>query len=95
MRFVIVAHRVQVREAGIGVCSGGIIGMGEGETDRVGLLHSLATLKQHPESVPINALVPVEGTPLAKQVNWLMFKSPPMICNSYLSHCITLLKCWA
>eukprot|EP00960_Hanusia_phi_P030491 748651-Hanusia_phi.AAC.2 len=57
----------KVREAGISVCSGGIIGMGEKELDRVGLLHMLATLPEHPESVPINALVPVEGTPLAKK----------------------------
>ncbi|EPS62502.1 hypothetical protein M569_12287, partial [Genlisea aurea] len=56
-----------VREAGINVCSGGIIGLGEGEEDRVGLLHVLATLPEHPESVPINALVPVKGTPLQDQ----------------------------
>ncbi|KAK9827370.1 hypothetical protein WJX81_002511 [Elliptochloris bilobata] len=53
-----------VREAGISVCAGGIIGLGEGPTDRVGLLHQLATLREHPESVPINALVAVAGTPL-------------------------------
>lgn len=55
-----------VREAGITVCSGGIIGMGETDTDRIGLLQQLATLEPHPESVPINVLVPVEGTPLGK-----------------------------
>lgn len=54
-----------VREAGISVCSGGIIGLGEGHTDRVSLLHTLATLPAHPESVPVNALVANEGTPLA------------------------------
>lgn len=54
-----------VREAGITVCCGGIIGMGESEADRIGLLQELANQKPHPESVPINALVPVEGTPLA------------------------------
>jgi biotin synthase len=54
-----------VRKAGITVCCGGILGMGEKETDRVGLLQQLATLKPHPESVPINMLVRVEGTPLA------------------------------
>jgi len=53
-----------VREAGISVCCGGILGLGEEENDRVGLLHVLATLPEHPESVPINALVSVEGTPL-------------------------------
>ncbi|XP_078165232.1 radical SAM superfamily protein [Carex rostrata] len=56
-----------VRDAGINVCSGGIIGLGEAEEDRVGLLHTLATLPTHPESVPINALVPVKGTPLQDQ----------------------------
>jgi biotin synthase len=54
-----------VRKAGITVCCGGILGMGELEADRIGLLHRLATLAPHPESVPINMLVRVEGTPLA------------------------------
>jgi biotin synthase len=54
-----------VRKAGITVCCGGILGMGEREADRIGLLHQLATLAAHPESVPINMLVRVEGTPLA------------------------------
>jgi biotin synthase len=54
-----------VRKAGISVCCGGIIGMGESEDDRIALLHTLATLPEPPESVPINALVAVAGTPLA------------------------------
>jgi biotin synthase len=54
-----------VRRAGITVCCGGILGMGEKVSDRVGLLHQLATLRPHPESVPINMLVRVDGTPLA------------------------------
>jgi len=54
-----------VRKAGITVCCGGILGMGEREEDRIGLLLQLASLKPHPESVPINMLVRVEGTPLA------------------------------
>src|SRR5207253_8038301 len=54
-----------VRKAGITVCCGGIIGMGESDEDRIGLLYQLATLNPHPESVPINLLVRVEGTPLA------------------------------
>lgn len=54
----------RVRKAGITVCSGGIIGMGESVDDRVGMLIELATLDPHPESVPINALVRVPGTPL-------------------------------
>ena len=54
----------RVRSAGINVCSGGIIGMGEGEQDRAGMLITLANLPEHPQSVPINALMRVEGTPL-------------------------------
>ncbi len=53
-----------VRSAGINVCSGGIVGMGETRADRVGFVHTLATLPRHPESVPVNALVPVKGTVL-------------------------------
>lgn len=53
-----------VRKAGISVCSGGIIGLGETHEDRIGMLHTLATLPTHPGSVPINALVRVKGTPL-------------------------------
>lgn len=52
----------QVRSAGMNVCCGGIVGMGEAREDRVGLIHALATLPQHPKSVPVNALVPVKGT---------------------------------
>ncbi|MGB7025453.1 MAG: biotin synthase BioB [Candidatus Acidiferrales bacterium] len=55
----------RVRKAGITVCCGGILGIGESEKDRVGLLHQLANLNPHPESVPINVLARVEGTPLA------------------------------
>jgi biotin synthase len=54
----------RVRSAGMKVCSGGIIGMGESEKDRIGLLVALANMPVHPESVPINQLVRVEGTPL-------------------------------
>jgi len=53
-----------VRESGMKICSGGILGMGETATDRIGLLRQLANLPQHPESVPINMLVKVKGTPL-------------------------------
>jgi len=56
-----------VRKAGINVCCGGIVGMGEDVEDRAGLLCSLANLPVHPESVPINQLVRVEGTPLAQE----------------------------
>lgn len=56
----------EVRSAGINVCCGGIVGMGEAREDRVGMIHALATLAPHPESVPINMLVQVEGTPVAR-----------------------------
>jgi len=54
-----------VRDAGIATCCGGIIGMGETRRDRAGLLHQLAILPRHPDSLPINALMPIQGTPLA------------------------------
>ena len=53
-----------VRKSGINVCSGGIVGMGETREDRVGFIQTLSTLPEHPESVPVNALVPVKGTVL-------------------------------
>jgi biotin synthase len=66
-----------VRRAGISVCSGGIIGIGETHDDRIGMLQTLSTLPQHPESVPINALVRVAGTPLAGEAKidtWEMIR---------------------
>jgi biotin synthase len=64
-----------VRDAGIAVCCGGIVGMGESAEDRVGLIHALASLPVHPESVPINALVQIDGTPqkLAKPLDPIEF----------------------
>lgn len=56
-----------VRKSGISVCSGGIIGLGETDADRIDMIHTLATLPEHPESVPVNALVAVAGTPLENQ----------------------------
>ena len=56
----------KVRKAGISVCCGGIIGLGETHEDRINMLLTLSTLPEHPESVPINALVPIQGTPLEK-----------------------------
>ncbi len=53
-----------VRKAGVTVCSGGILGLGETHEDRIKMLHTLSTLPEHPDSVPINALVPIAGTPL-------------------------------
>ena len=55
-----------VRNAGVNVCCGGIVGMGETRRDRASLLHSLATLPEHPDSLPVNALVPIKGTPLGE-----------------------------
>jgi biotin synthase len=71
-----------IRKSGISVCSGGIIGMGEAETDRIGLLHTLATLPEHPESVPVNALVPVEGTPLEAQEKVSVWEMVRMIATA-------------
>jgi biotin synthase len=71
-----------VRAAKISVCSGGIIGMGEKEGDRIGMLHTLATLPEHPESVPVNALVPVEGTPLEDQEKVSVWEMIRMIATA-------------
>ncbi|MFT2011416.1 biotin synthase BioB [Pontibacter sp. 13R65] len=71
-----------VREAGISVCSGGIIGLGETDEDRIGMLHTLSTLPQHPESVPVNALVPVKGTPLAEQPRVSVWEMVRMIATA-------------
>ncbi len=57
-----------VRDAGMNTCCGGIVGMGEARRDRAGLLHALATLPAHPDSLPINGLVPVSGTPLGDKI---------------------------
>jgi biotin synthase len=69
----------RVRQAGITVCSGGIIGMGEGRRDRYGLLQQLSNQRPHPESVPINLLVRVPGTPLAGQLTVDSFEVVRMI----------------
>jgi len=71
-----------VRNAKISVCSGGIIGLGEQEGDRIGMLHTLATLPEHPESVPVNALVPVEGTPLEGQPRVSVWEMLRMIATA-------------
>uniref|UniRef100_UPI00404B4DB9 biotin synthase BioB n=1 Tax=Fulvivirga sp. TaxID=1931237 RepID=UPI00404B4DB9 len=71
-----------VRNAKISVCSGGIIGLGESEGDRIGMLHTLATLPEHPESVPVNALVPVEGTPLEDQPKVSVWEMIRMIATA-------------
>ncbi|MET0752106.1 MAG: biotin synthase BioB, partial [Pyrinomonadaceae bacterium] len=71
-----------VRKAGITVCSGGIIGMGEGLPDRYGLLAQLANQNPHPESVPINQLVKVEGTPLENEKSLDAFEFVRMIATA-------------
>lgn len=71
-----------VRNAKISVCSGGIIGLGEREEDRIGMLHTLSTLPEHPESVPVNALVPVEGTPLEDQEKVSIWEMVRMIATA-------------
>jgi biotin synthase len=71
-----------VRSAGLTVCCGGIIGMGEKETDRLKLLQTLATMNPHPESVPINALVAVKGTPLENQKPVSVWEMARMIATA-------------
>jgi len=71
-----------VRNADISVCSGGIIGLGEQQVDRIGMLHTLSTLPKHPESVPVNALVPVEGTPLEDQPRVSVWEMLRMIATA-------------
>lgn len=71
-----------VRKAEISVCSGGIIGMGESINDRIGMLHTLSNLPEHPESVPVNALVPVEGTPLEEQPRVSVWEMIRMIATA-------------
>jgi len=71
-----------VRHAKISVCSGGIIGLGETENDRIGMLHTLSTLPEHPESVPVNALIPVEGTPLEDQEKVSIWEMIRMIATA-------------
>ncbi|MFN8284070.1 MAG: biotin synthase BioB [Chitinophagales bacterium] len=70
-----------VRKAGISVCSGGIIGMGESHDARIGMILTLATLPEHPESVPVNALVAVEGTPLEDMKRVSVFDMVRMIAT--------------
>ncbi|NJM24517.1 MAG: biotin synthase BioB [Bacteroidia bacterium] len=74
-----------VRQAKISVCSGGIIGMGEQHDDRVGMLLTLANLPEHPESVPVNALVPVAGTPLENQPRVSVWEMLRMIATARIT----------
>lgn len=70
------------RKAGLTICSGGIIGMGESEEDRIGMLYTLNLLNPHPESVPINTLVPVKGTPLENQAKVSVWELVRMIATT-------------
>jgi len=72
----------RVRDANISVCCGGILGMGETHRDRVDLLHTLATQPEHPESVPINALIAVAGTPLESQPKVPWYEMARMIATA-------------
>lgn len=72
----------RVSKADISVCSGGIIGLGENEKDRIGMLHTLCSMTKHPESVPINALVPVPGTPLESQERVSVWEMIRMIATA-------------
>jgi biotin synthase len=71
-----------VRKAKLTVCSGGIIGLGESVEDRISMLKTLSTMSKHPESVPINALVPVKGTPLADQPKVSVWEMVRMIATA-------------
>jgi biotin synthase len=71
-----------VQKANISVCSGGIIGLGETEEDRIKMLHTLATLEEHPESVPVNALIAVAGTPMEHQKRVSVWEMARMIATA-------------
>ena len=71
-----------VRKAKLTVCSGGIIGLGESVEDRISMLKTLSTMSKHPESVPVNALVPVKGTPLADQPRVSVWEMVRMIATA-------------
>jgi len=73
-----------IRQTNVTVCCGGIIGLGESEGDRIALLHQLATLEPHPESVPINVLAKVPGTPMAEQPDVPIWETARMIAMARL-----------
>jgi biotin synthase len=81
-----------VRKAGISVCSGGIIGLGETTDDRIEMLHVLATMPEHPESVPVNALVPVAGTPLEHQPRVSVWDMIRMIATARITMPKTMVR---
>ncbi|MCG8474872.1 MAG: biotin synthase BioB [Cytophagales bacterium] len=73
-----------VQKANISVCSGGIIGLGESEQDRISMLHTLSNLETHPESVPVNALVPIKGTPMESNERVSVWDMVRMIATARL-----------
>lgn len=81
-----------VRKAGVTVCCGGIIGLGETHEDRIKMLHTLCTMKEHPESTPINALVPVAGTPLAQNKKTDVWDMVRMIATARILMPKTMLR---
>jgi biotin synthase len=81
-----------VRKAGVSVCCGGIIGLGETQEDRIKMLHTLSTMGKQPESVPINALVPVKGTPLANQAKVDIWDMIRMIATARITMPKTMVR---
>jgi biotin synthase len=81
-----------VRKAGVTVCCGGIIGLGETHEDRIGMLHTLSTLPAHPESVPINALVRIKGTPLENNVKTDVWDMIRMIATARILMPATMVR---
>ncbi|MBS1641495.1 MAG: biotin synthase BioB [Bacteroidetes bacterium] len=81
-----------VRKAGVSVCCGGIIGLGETHEDRIKMLHTLATMPTHPESVPINALVAVKGTPLENNLKTDVWDMVRMIATARIIMPATMVR---
>ena len=81
-----------VRKAGVSVCCGGIIGLGETHEDRIKMLHTLSNLPAHPESVPINALVPVKGTPLENNPRVAVWDMVKMIATARILMPATMVR---
>jgi len=81
-----------VRNAGISVCSGGIIGLGETDEDRIEMLQVLSNLPEHPESVPVNALVPIAGTPLENQPRVSVWEMIRMIATARITMPHTMVR---
>ncbi len=81
-----------VRKAGVSVCCGGIIGLGESTADRIQMLQTLATLPEHPESVPVNALVPIKGTPMENNSKVNVWDMVRMIATARILMPLTMVR---